>query len=490
MNYRFILQTLGKAILIEAAALCSAFFVALYYGEATYRTFGLTILILLCIGGGMRAVRLKEKQVRPLDGLIVVSLCWISLTFLGALPFLFSGSIPSLADAFFETASGLTTTGASIIEDFSLFGRAELYWRSLTNWIGGMGVIVLLLTLTSKGSNGVLHVLRAEVPGPTVEKIVPKMRQTAIILYKIYIFITFVEVLALCAAGLTLYESLVLSFATAGTGGFTITALSVGAYSPAVHWIVGIFMMIFGINFSVYFYIILGKFRKVLKHEETRAFLSIVVLSVILISVNIAPLYTNGVTAIRDAFFQTTSIISTSGFATVDFNTWPMFSKAILIMLMLLGASSGSTAGGLKISRLLILYKAIKIRVLKIVNSNTYRVVKLDGALVDDTVVRNTLVYFTIYSFLQFASFIILSLDNKDLLTTSTAVIACFNNIGPGLGEVGPAGNFAAFSDWAKWLLSLNMLLGRLEIYPLVVFFGRGVRSALSVRNLFAGQTR
>lgn len=488
MNYRFILQTLGKAILIEAAALMSALAVAFYYGEETYKAFAITILFMACIGGAMVAVRLKERQVRPLDGLVVVSLCWISLTFLGAMPFMLSGSIPSLADAVFETASGLTTTGASIIEDFSGLGRAELYWRSLTNWIGGMGVIVLLLTLTNKGSKGVLHVLRAEVPGPTVEKIVPKMRQTAIILYRLYIIITLAEIVMLRISGLTFYESLVLSFATAGTGGFTITALSVGAYSPAVHWIVGIFMIIFGINFSVYFYIMLGKFGKVWKHEETRAFLGIVFAAVALIAWNILPLYENGLHALRDAFFQTTSIISTSGFATTDFNLWPMFSKSILVVLMLIGASSGSTAGGLKISRLLILLKAAKIRVLKIVNPNTYRVVKLDGALVDETVVNNTLVYFTIFSFLQFASFVVLSLDNKDFVTTSTAVIACFNNIGPGLGDVGPMGNFAMFSDWAKWLLSLDMLLGRLEIYPLVVFFGRGIRSIRDIKNIRAGQ--
>lgn len=484
MNYRFILQTLGKAILIEATALTSALAVALYYAEDTYKAFAIAIVFMLCIGGAMIAVKLKEKQVRPLDGLVVVSLCWISLTFLGALPFMLSGSIPSLADAVFETASGLTTTGASIIEDFSGFGRAELYWRSLTNWIGGMGVIVLLLTLTNKGSKGVLHVLRAEVPGPTVEKIVPKMRQTAIILYRLYIIITLAEVIMLWIFGLSFYESLVLSFATAGTGGFTITALSVGAYSPAIHWIVGVFMIAFGINFSVYFYMMLGKFGKVWRHEETRAFLFIVFASVALITWNILPLYQNGMDALRDAFFQTTSIVSTSGFATTDFNLWPMFSKAILVALMLIGASSGSTAGGLKVSRLLILLKAAKIRVLKIVNNNTYRVVKLDGALVDETVVNNTLVYFTIFSFFQFISFVILSLDNKDFVTTSTAVIACFNNIGPGLGEVGPTGNFAMFSDWAKWLLSLDMLLGRLEIYPLVVLFGRGVRSVTNIKRL------
>lgn len=476
MNYRFIVRTLGRAVLIEAGALMSALAVALLYGEESCFAFLITISLLLLIGGAMVSVPQKEKQVRPLDGLIVVSLCWMSLTVFGALPFMISGSIPSLADAVFETASGFTTTGASIIEDFALFGKAELYWRSLTNWIGGMGVIVLLLTLTSQGSKGVLHVLRAEVPGPTVEKIVPKMRQTAIILYKIYIALTVAQVLSLLVAGLDLYESVVLAFATAGTGGFTITALSVGAYSEAVHWIVGLFMVLFGINFTVYFYILLGKISKVFKHEETRAFLFIVLSATLLIAVNISHMY-RWTDALRNAFFQTSSIVSTSGFATVDFNQWPMFSKAVLIGLMFLGASSGSTAGGLKVSRFLILLKAIKIRVLKIVNNNTYRVVKLDGALVDDTVVRNTLVYFTIYGFLQFASFVILSLDNKDLITTSTAVLACFNNIGPGLGDVGPAGNFAAFSDWAKWLLSFDMLLGRLEIYPLVVFFGRGARS-------------
>ncbi len=420
----------------------------------------------------MARVRTVEKVVRPIDGFVVVSLCWISLSLLGALPFVFSGAIPSFTDAVFETASGLTTTGASILRNVEELGRGELYWRSLTNWIGGMGVIVLLMTLTSRGGKGALHVLRAEVPGPTVDKILPKMRETALMLYKMYIVLSVLEFSALWIAGLGVYESLVLTFANAGTGGFAVKTLSVGAYGPVVQWIVGIFMVLFSLNFSVYFFMALGKFKKAFAIEEVRAIIGIVAVSVALITLNIAPMYANAFDAMRDAFFQTDTIISTSGFATADFNLWPIFSKSMIIILMFIGGCSGSTAGGLKVSRLLILFKAIKVRVMKLVNSQSYKVVTLDGNLVDNVVVHNTLVYFVIYMFLQIVSFLLLSIENHDILTTSTAVISCFNNIGPGLGEVGPMGNYAFFSDPGKWLLILNMLLGRLEIYPLIVFFG------------------
>ncbi len=482
MNYRYIVQTLGKTALIEAAALLSALFVAIYYNEDSAPAFIYSILILLCIGAPMARVRTVEKVVRPIDGFVVVSLCWISLSLLGALPFVFSGAIPSFTDAVFETASGLTTTGASILRNVEELGRGELYWRSLTNWIGGMGVIVLLMTLTSRGGKGALHVLRAEVPGPTVDKILPKMRETALMLYKMYIVLSVLEFSALWIAGLGVYESLVLTFANAGTGGFAVKTLSVGAYGPVVQWIVGIFMVLFSLNFSVYFFMALGKFKKAFAIEEVRAIIGIVAVSVALITLNIAPMYANAFDAMRDAFFQTGTIISTSGFATADFNLWPIFSKSMIIILMFIGGCSGSTAGGLKVSRLLILFKAIKVRVMKLVNSQSYKVVTLDGNLVDNVVVHNTLVYFVIYMFLQIVSFLLLSIENHDILTTSTAVISCFNNIGPGLGEVGPMGNYAFFSDPGKWLLILNMLLGRLEIYPLIVFFGytaRGLKKKL-----------
>ncbi len=472
MNYRYIVQTLGKTALIEAAALLSALFVAIYYNEDSAPAFIYSILILLCIGAPMARVRTVEKVVRPIDGFVVVSLCWISLSLLGALPFVFSGAIPSFTDAVFETASGLTTTGASILRNVEELGRGELYWRSLTNWIGGMGVIVLLMTLTSRGGKGALHVLRAEVPGPTVDKILPKMRETALMLYKMYIVLSVLEFSALWIAGLGVYESLVLTFANAGTGGFAVKTLSVGAYGPVVQWIVGIFMVLFSLNFSVYFFMALGKFKKAFAIEEVRAIIGIVAVSVALITLNIAPMYANAFDAMRDAFFQTGTIISTSGFATADFNLWPIFSKSMIIILMFIGGCSGSTACGLKVSSLLILFKAIKVRVMKLVNSQSYKVVTLDGNLVDNVVVHNTLVYFVIYMFLQIVSFLLLSIENHDILTTSTAVISCFNNIGPGLGEVGPMGNYAFFSDPGKWLLILNMLLGRLEIYPLIVFFG------------------
>lgn len=472
MNYRYIVQTLGKTALIEAVALLTALFVAIYYGDPSAQAFIYSIVILLCVGAPMARMRVVDKIVRPIDGFVTVSLCWISLSILGALPFVFSGAIPSFTDAVFETVSGLTTTGASVVENVELLGRGVLYWRSLTNWIGGMGVIVLLMTLTNRGGKGALHVLRAEVPGPTVEKILPRMRETAIMLYKMYIVLTGLEFVLLCLTGLGIYESLVLAFATAGTGGFSVKALSVGAYGAAVHWVVGVFMLLFSLNFSIYFFMIFGKFKKAFAIEEVRALLWIVAGAVALITLNIAHMYSNAFDALRDAFFQTGTVISTCGFATVDFNLWPSFSKAVLVFLMFIGGCSGSTAGGLKVSRLLILFKAIKIRVLKIVNSKSYKVVTLDGNLVDTAVVSNTQVYFAISMMLQMASFMLLSLENHDLETTSSAVIACFNNIGPGLGAVGPMGNYAFFSAPGKWLLIFNMLLGRLEMYPFIVLFG------------------
>lgn len=472
MNTRFIIRTLGKTLLVEAVAMTSALLVALYYRESAIWAFSISIAVVMLFSVLSLLVRQKNTEVKALDGLILVTMVWIVLPLFGALPFVLSGNIPSFVDALFETVSGFTTTGASIMTNVEILTRSELFWRSLTHWIGGMGVIVLLLSFTSRGNRGVMHVLKAEVPGHVVEKILPKMKSTAILLYKMYIALTLLEVLSLLLVGMPVYESLVISFATAGTGGFAITMASIGSYPPIVHWIVSFFMFAFGVNFIIYYYIVSRQFGRLFKHEEVKVYLGIVLVSILLITVNILSLYGNLTHALRDATFQVTSIISTTGFATADYTLWPQFSQFILLALMFIGANSGSTAGGLKVSRLVILLKTARIKALKLVDNKTYHVVKLDGKVVDETVVTQVQVYFVMYCLLQLFSTMLLSLDNQDMVTTSTAVFACFNNIGPGMGLVGPTGSYAMFSDFGKILLSVDMLLGRLEIYPIIVFVG------------------
>lgn len=477
MNSRFVFKSLGKTMLIEAVAMLTALCVAFYYKERdVYLCFIVPIALLFLIGGLLASIRNSKKHVSPLDGFMLVSLCWISMTIFGSLPFVFSKTVPSIIDAIFETASGFTTTGASVITDLSALSMSEHYWRCLIIWIGGMGVITLLMLFTTHGGRGTLHIMRAESPGPTVDKMVPKIKDTAILLYKIYIALTVMEMALLMIFGVSIFESICLSFSTAGTGGFALTAESIAACPIAAQWIIGIFVVLFGTNFSVFFYISMRKFGKAFKYEEARVFFSMVAASTLLIFINILPMYESGITAIKDAFFQTGSLVSTTGFSTTDFNLWPSFSKMILVTLMFTGACAGSTAGGFKISRVIVLIKSIKNRILQLINPKSYRVVKLNDNVVEDAVVRQINVYFAVFMVLQLFSMLLLSLENQDLETTSTAVIACFNNIGPGLGAVGPTGSYAMFSGGGKILLTLNMLFGRLEIYPMILLLHTSLR--------------
>lgn len=463
---------LGIILAIEAALLLLPAAVAAGNNESVL-PYLITIGALLVVSIPAIIFKPENKQIYIKEGFVTVAIGWILLSLFGALPFLFSGAIPNYIDALFETISGLTTTGASILTEIESLPRGILFWRSFTHWIGGMGILVFMLAILPSSGSSAIYLMKAEVPGPTKGKLVPKMRKTALILYGIYIFLTFLEMLILCICGLPLYDAAVNAFATAGTGGFSVLNDSIAGYAnPAVEWVIAIFMFVFGVNFNLYFFILIGNLRDVFKNEELRVYALICLASSTLIAINTASLFEGRIgDCIRTAFFQVTSIMSTTGFATADFNAWPAFSKAIILILLLFGASAGSTAGGLKISRVLILFKSIAREIRHILHPRSVNVVRLDGKVVPDETVRAANSYLIIYFAIILASFVAISLDGGTTETNITAVLTCVNNVGPGFGDIGPAGNFAAFSCFSKLILSGDMLIGRLEIIPLLVLF-------------------
>jgi trk system potassium uptake protein TrkH len=463
---------LGVILMIEAALLLLPMLVALIYGESAL-PFLFTIVIILAVSVPFIIFKPKNTKIYTKDGFVCVASAWILMSAFGALPFVFSGVIPNYIDALFETVSGFTTTGASImtaIEGPSRMGI--LFWRSFTHWIGGMGVLVFMLALLPSTGGQAIYLMRAEVPGPTKDKLVPKMRQTALILYAIYFVLTLIMTAALMFCGMNIYHAFVNAFATAGTGGFSVLNSSIGGYNnPAAEWVIAIFMVIFGVNFNVYFFILIKRWREVLKNEELRTFLLIVAAATCVISVNIFMEMGGPIgERIRQAFFQVSTIISTTGFSTVDFNLWPSLSKTVLILLMVTGACGGSTAGGLKISRILILFKTMIRELRKILRPRSVNIIKLNGETVDTRTCHAATGYLAIYVTIIVVTTLLISVDNFGLETNLTATLACINNIGPGLGEVGPMGNFSEFSYFSKILLTLNMLIGRLEIMPMIIF--------------------
>ena len=379
-------------------------------------------------------------------------------------------------DAFFETVSGFTTTGASILTDVESLSRGGLFWRSFTHWVGGMGVLVFVMAILPMTDGHGMHLMRAEVPGPSVGKLVSRMSDSAKILYGIYLAMTVIEIILLLAGGMPLFDACVHAFGTAGTGGFSNRALSVGTYQNAYYDIViGVFMLLFGVNFNLYYFLLVRRFREVFRSEELRAYLLIVTASVLAITVNIVHIYGSAATSLRHAFFQVSSIITTTGYSTVDFNTWPTFSKAILVVLMFVGACAGSTGGGIKVSRILILLKSSLADMRKMLHPNAVTTVRLEGKPLTEKNIRGAHVFISVYLVVFVASFLLLSLEQFDLVTTFTALAACINNIGPGLEMVGPMGSFAAFSPASKLLLSFDMLVGRLEIFPMLLLFAPSI---------------
>ena len=465
-----IFYTLGKLLVALSALLLLPIVVSLLYKEHCILSFLIAAAISL-VAGLLLTFFCKPTShvIYAREGFAIVSLVWLSMSVIGALPFVISGEIPSFVDAFFETVSGFTTTGASILRNVEAMSHGLLFWRSFTHWIGGMGVLVFVMALLPNISDRSIHILRAEVPGPIVGKLVPRIKDTAKILYIIYIVLTVVEVIFLLAGGMPLFDSLLHAFGTAGTGGFGVKADSIAGYSPYLQWVIAVFMLLFGVNFNIYYMLLIRKFRYVFRSGELLCYLGVVLLSVAAICINVYPMYETFAETLRQSFFQVSSIITTTGYATTDFNLWPAFSKGILFVLMFVGACAGSTGGGLKISRVMLIFKIIARELRRLIHPRSVAKVKLDGKGVNESTLDGVTAYFGIYMACIFGVFLVVSLDPLGFETNLSATVACFNNIGPGFVGVGPCANYAAYSALSKIVLSIAMLLGRLEIYPLLI---------------------
>ena len=470
MNCRMICRVLGWILLCLAGLLLLPMLAGLCYGEKVWH-FLWTALLAAALGFLLTRFRPKNGNLFAREGFVIVGLGWILLSLLGALPFVLSGSIPHYIDALFETCSGLSTTGATILTDVEAMPRGDLFWRSFTHWIGGMGVLVFVLAVLPMSGEHSMHIMRAEVPGPSVGKLVPRARKTATILYLLYIGLTVLETLFLLCGGMSFYDALLHAFATAGTGGFSTRAASIGAFdSLYIELVTAVFMLLFGVNFNLYFLLLIRRWRDALKSEELHWYLGIVLVSVLALALGIRKLYGGFGLALRHAFFNTATIISTTGFGTVDFTAWPEYCKWILVLLMFCGGCAGSTGGGIKLSRLMILGKAVTVEVRQMISPRSVNRVQMDGRRLEPGTVKASAIFFVLYMFLLLLFSLLVSLDGADLATAFTAALSCLSNIGPGMTPaIGPAGSFAFFSVRTKLLLSLAMLLGRLEIYPLLV---------------------
>ncbi len=476
MNYRMIAYIIGQIVRVEGILMLPSFVVGLIYGEQVFAAFLIPIGLSVIAGTLLTLKKPQDTSIFAKEGFVTVGLSWVLLSIIGGMPFVIDGCIPSLVDAFFETVSGFTTTGASILTDVEALGYGMLFWRSFTHWIGGMGVLVFVLAILPQAdtrSVKLMHVMRAEVPGPTVGKLVSKIGRTARIMYGLYILLTFIEVVLLLVGGMPLFDSLVNSFGTAGTGGFAIKNVSIAYYDSAyMDYVIGIFMVLFGINFNLYYLIALGNILEVLKSEELRWYIGIVVGSTALIALDIYQIFGNVADSIRYAFFQVSSIITTTGYATYDFNTWPALSQIILVLLMFCGACAGSTGGGIKVGRIIILIKSGLREIKYMLHPRAVVPIRFEGKSADKDVVRGATSFLIVYIMLFTASlFFIEMIEECDLVTGFTAVAACINNVGPGLGDVGPIGNYAWLSDASTLILSFNMLAGRLEIFPIIMLF-------------------
>lgn len=477
MNYKIIGRLLGIVMLFEAIFLAPSLILCAIDREpdvalAFLATIG---LLVLCGGGLYWLCRGASRRFFAQEGCVTVALCWIVLSLFGCLPFLFSGQIPSFFDAFFETVSGFTTTGASILPSVEALSRALLYWRSFTHWLGGMGILVFALAIVpaDKSSGGSLHLMRAESPGPSVGKLTPRLRQTAKILYLIYIALTILCFAFLLAGGMPLFDSLCTAFGTAGTGGFGIRNDSLVSYSPYLQNVCTVFMLMFGINFSIYYLVLIGQVSTALRDIELRAYLGQFAVATALITYNILPLFDGWQDALHHAAFQVTSIMTTTGFATADFNLWPPLSKAVLLALMILGASAGSTGGGIKTIRWVLLVKDTRRNIRQLIRPRGVQLIHVNGHVVSDQVIRGVHSYMAAYWMLILVSFLVISTDGFSFETNVSAVLSCFNNIGPGFDAAGPMSNYASFDNLSKLVLTFDMLLGRLEIFPMLALFSR-----------------
>lgn len=480
MNYRMMGKFISRILFVEAVFMLPALLIAVYHGEAkTVRGFLIGIVITLLTALVLHLLcRKARKGFYAREGLVCVGTSWIVMSLLGCLPFYYSEEIPSFIDALFETVSGFTTTGSSILPEVEALSMGSLYWRSFTHWLGGMGVLVFVLAIgrgREKSDGYTMHLLRAESPGPKVEKLVPRMRDSAKILYFIYVFLTVIDMLFLLIGGMPLFDAVCTAFGTAGTGGFGIKNDSIGGYSPYLQNVCTVFMLLFGVNFSCYFMLVIRQVKNVLKDEELRFYLCTVLGSILLIAWNVRGFYGTAEETFRHAAFQVASLVSSTGFSTTDFDLWPSFSKAILFALMIVGACAGSTGGGFKCGRALLLIKSLRRNVRQILHPRKVQVVRVNGQMVTERVLDNTNAYLAAYVFIIVFSFIVVSLDRFSPMTNFSAVLTCFNNMGPGFEAVGPACNFGAYSVLSKVMLIVDMLAGRLEIFPILILFSRSM---------------
>ena len=483
MNRRIVMYWVGRIVLLEAGLLLLPLFVGLLFKE-----WGSSLAFLwsaLAAGGVglllLYGARPRTRHMFAREGFAIVSLAWVITALLGALPFVITGQIPNYIDAFFETVSGFTTTGASIVPDLGKLSHGILFWRSFTHWIGGMGILVFMMAFLPSRSDRPIHIARAEMPGPTMGKVMPRMQDTAKILYLIYIGMTVLEfVLLVCSnigspkGSMNAFDSIIHTFGTAGTGGFGSRGSSIAEYSPYCQWVITVFMLLFGVNFNLYFFLLVKRMDSALKSSELWLYLGTVFTSVVIVAINVRNLFSTAEETIRQSAFQVSSIITTTGFATTDFNQWPALSKAVLLILMMLGCCAGSTGGGLKMSRVLILFKTIRNEVRHLLHPRSVTVSRVDGKKLEKDAERGTLSYFAVYMLCFGVCFLLISIDGKSLETNISAVAACYNNIGPGFDAVGPTANYAHFSAFSKVVLSFAMLFGRLEIWPLLLSFAPG----------------
>ncbi len=471
MNFSIIVYIVGMILNLEAALMLLPCITALAYGEKAGLAFVFVILFCLVIGIPIAMHKPKKKAFYARESFVAVALSWITLSIVGAAPFVITGSIPNPVNALFETVSGFTTTGASILTDVEVLPKCVLIWRSFTHWIGGMGVLVFVLAIIPLTGGYHMALMKAESPGPSVSRMLPKVQSTAKILYAIYIGLTLLQISLMLLSRMPLFDALCISFGTAGTGGFGVLNSSCGDYSTLQQIIITVFMILFGVNFNVYFFLIMKKFGQAFHTEEVRYYLGIIAVAVIAITINVVHMFGGVLEALRHAAFQVGSIITTTGYSTVDFDQWPMFSKTILLMLMFVGACAGSTGGGIKVSRIMILIKSVGKELLLFLHPNAVKKIKIDGKPVAHEVVRSTNIFIVVYVLIFAFSNLIISIDNFDYTTNFSAVAATLNNIGPGLNLVGPAQNYSLFSNFPKLVLTFDMLAGRLEIFPLLMLF-------------------
>ncbi len=473
MNYRMIARVLGWILLIYAGLMLLPLIAGLWYRQSVLN-FIVSIAVTGALGGLLLLPKPKSNSLVARDGFVIVGIGWIAISLLGALPFVISGSIPKYVDAVFETASGLTTTGATVVKDIAAMTanhRGDMFWRCFTHWIGGMGVLVFLMAVLPMSGEHSMHIMRAEIPGPSVGKLVPRARKTARMLYLIYIGLTLAETLLLLCGGMSFYEALLHSFSTAGTGGFSTNAASIGGFhSRYIESVITLFMFLFGVNFNLYFLVLIGHWKEAVKNEELHWYLGIIFVGALLLSLGTRKIFGSFGEALHQAFFNIGALLSTTGFGTVDFTDWPEYCKWILMLLMFCGGCAGSTGGGIKLSRLLILGKFEIAELRQMIRPRNVVRVQMDGKRVERSTVKAAATFFSLYMALLLLFSLLVSLDGVEIATSFTAALSCLSNIGPGMTRaIGPAGSFAFFSDRSKLLLSLAMLLGRLEIYPILV---------------------